>query len=363
MVSTIPFFNAYAQGMDVLYRAATGQTAGSSVERAQALKMFWSRAAMLTALGTLYAMGKSEDDDYKEMDLRTRDSNWILPGGYKLPVPGEFAAIFKVIPERVVEYYRRSGTPEEQTAWEATRTALTYMAEQYVGRMVPIPQAAKPLLEAWTNFSFLTGRPLEGIFQKQVEPSRRRGADTSELAIAIADFSRDVVGVQVSPILIDNTLRGYLGSTAAMVTMVTDGMLNPDRTDRPLHKWALLSNYLYDPVGTRRIGEFYEMREKVGLVKQTLAELARTDLAAAEAYAEKNGDILSLTNTVNDTIQQLERTRAYRKFLNSPEGAKDMGVEERTKELEEIRKYEVELADWVREAKTEINRAAGKARI
>jgi hypothetical protein len=31
--------------------------------------------------------------------------------------------------------------------------------------------------------------------------------------------------------------------------------------------------------------------------------------------------------------------------------------------LEEIRKYEVELAGWVREAKAEVNRAAGKTRI
>ena len=357
MVTTIPFFNAYAQGMDVLYRAATGQAASSGLEQAQARKLFWSRAAMLASFSMLYAMGKSDDDDYKEMDLRTRDGNWILGGGIKIAVPGELGAIFKVIPERVVEYYKRQGTPEEQEASEAVRTAMAYIMEQYVGRMVPIPQAAKPLLEAWTNYSFLTGRPLEGIFQKAQLPSARRGASTSELAIAIANFSRDMVGVEVSPIMIDNTLRGYFGSTAAMVTMVTDSLLNPDKVDRPLHKWALLSNYMYDPVGTRRLDEFYDEREKVGQANATLNELAKTDIARAEKFAEEHESELMLEKAINSTLKQLEHTRAYRKYLNSPDGAAEVPKDERESELNELRTYEAEIVGWLREAKTEIRRA------
>lgn len=311
---------------------------------------------MLAAFSTLYALGKSEDEDYKEMDLRTRDGNWILGDGLKIGVPSELGAIFKVIPERVVEYYKRQGTPEEQEAFEAVRTAMAYIAEQYVGRMVPIPQAAKPLLEAFTNFSFLTGRPLEGIFQKGQQPSERRTATTSELALQIAAFSRDFVGVEVSPIMIDNTLRGYFGSTAAMVTMATDSLLNPTRVDRPLHKYALLSNYLYDPVGTRRLSEFYEEREKVGQLNATLNELAKTDPARAEAFAMKHEDRLQLERGINATLQQLENTRAYRKYLNSPLGASEMDKAERESELEELRRIEADIVSWLREAKTEIRR-------
>ena len=358
MTSTIPFFNAYVQGMDVLYRAATGEAAASGLERTAARRLFWSRAAMLTTFATLYALGKSDDDDYKEMDLRTRDGNWILGNGLKIGVPTELGAIFKVIPERMVEYYKRKGTPEEQEAMEAIRTAVAYIAEQYVGRAAPIPQAAKPLLEAWTNFSFLTGRPLEGIFQKTQLPSERRGAATSELAIAMAAFSRDVVGAEISPIMIDNVLRGYFGSTAAMVTMATDSMLNPTRVDRPLHKYALLSNYLYDPVGTRRMSEFYEEREKVGQINATLNELAKTDPVRAEAFADKHEDALALERSINATLEQLERTRAYRKYLNSPIGAEEMPKPEREQELEGIRKMEAELTGWLREAKTEIRKGA-----
>jgi hypothetical protein len=355
-VTTIPFFNAYIQGMDVLYRAASGKDSSSSVGRAQARKMFWSRAATVMMLSSLYALSKGDDDEeYNEMDLRVRDSNWILPGGFKLPVPTELGALFKVVPERIVEYMRRQGTPEEQEAWEATRTALAYIFEQYVGRVVPVPQAVKPVLEAWTNYSFFTGRELEGIYQKQQDPSMRRASNTSELAIAIANFSRDVVGVdKISPILVDNALSGYFGSTAGLLVAMTDSLLNPTRVDRPLHKYALLSNYLYDPVGTRRMTEFYDAREKVGRANATLSELMKTDIDRAVAYAEKNADVLMMESSINSTLEQLERTRAYRKFLNSKDAAADMPAEEREAELKEIKKMEVELTGWLREAKTAI---------
>jgi polyhydroxyalkanoate synthesis regulator phasin len=353
MVTTIPFFNAYIQGMDVLYRAASGKDSSSSVGRAQARRMFWSRAAIVMALSSLYAMGAGDDEDYQEMDLRTRDSNWILPGGLKIPVPTELGALFKVIPERVVEYMRRQGTPEEQTAWEATRTALAYIMEQYVGRTVPVPQGVKPLLEAWTNYSFFTGRELEGIYQKQQDPSLRRASNTSELAIAISEFSRDVIGVdKVSPIMIDNALNGYFGSTAGLLVAATDSLLNPTRVDRPLHKWALVSNYMYDPVGTRRMTEFYEEREKVGRANTTLAELMKTDLDKAAAYAEAHADELMLESAVNSTLEQLERTRAYRKYLNSAAAAEGMTKDEREATIKEVKQMEVSLTGWLREART-----------
>jgi hypothetical protein len=357
MVTTIPFFNAYIQGMDVLYRAASGKDSSASVDRAQARQLFWSRATTVVMLSSLYALGKDDDDeDYKEMDLRTRDSNWVFPGGYKLPVPGELGAIFKVIPERIVEYMKRQGTPEEQTAFEAMRTTLSYMFEQYLGRAVPVPQAIKPVMEAWANKSFLTGRDLEGYHHKAMDPSARVNEQTSELAKTIAKFSRDEIGVEVSPIMLDNALRGYFGSSAAMFTMVTDSLLNPTRIDRPLHKYALLSNYLYDPVGTRRMTEFYEEREKVGKANTTLRELMKTDVNRAEAYAIEHEPELAMESTINSTLEQLERTRAYRKYLNSPDGAEAMSKEDRENGLNEIKKMEIEMVKWVREAQTELRK-------
>jgi hypothetical protein len=111
---------------------------------------------------------------------------------------------------------------------------------------------------------------------------------------------------------------------------------------------------MYDPVGTRRMTEFYEEREKVGRANGTLNELMKTDLDRAAVYAEENADKLMLESAINSTLEQLERTRAYRKYLNSPDASKEMAKDEREAELQELRQIEVGLTGWLREAKTAI---------
>jgi hypothetical protein len=313
----------------------------------------------LAAVSVIYAIMKSGDDEYEEMDLRTRHNNWILGGGYKLAVPGEYAALVKVPAEMAIEYLRRSGTPEEIEGTEAAITALKYAFEQYGGRMNPVPAAIRPVIETLTNYSFFTGEQLVGTYQQQLDPSRQRRSNTTELAIAIADFTRNQFNAEVSPIHIDTFLQSYFGSVAANVTMATDALLNPNRLDRPLHKYMLLSNYLYDPeVGTRRIAEFYEAREKFASKKATLDRLAKTDVDKAVAYAEEHQFELSMAQGINISLQQLENVRAHKTYLQSDQAAKDgMTQEERRAQLEELRKADVEITSWLREVQNELKKA------
>lgn len=355
MTATIPFFNAYIQGMDVLYRAATGKGASASVGKAQARRLFASKVATMAAFSAIYAIMMSGDDEYEEADLRTRNNNWLLPGGFKLPVPEELAAIYKVPVEMALEYFRRNGTPEDMEAAEASITALKYAFEQYLGRTVPVPAAVKPVLEAITNHSFFTGEQLEGTFQQELVSSQRVRSNTSELAKAIAEFTSSTFGegATISPIKIDNFLQGYFGSVSGMLTMATDQMINPDRIDRPMNKYWMLSNFLYDPVGTRRVNEFYELREKVVPKLNTLRELAKYDPDRAEEYMKVHEQDLVLAQSINTALAQLSDTRGYKNFLNSKASA-DMSMEERKAQLEDVRRMEVELVGWLREARASL---------
>jgi hypothetical protein len=356
LTATIPFFNAYLQGMDVLYRAATGKGASGSVAKAEARRMFASRVATMASFTAIYAIMMSGDDDYEEADLRTRNNNWILPGGFKMPVPEELSAIYKVPVEMALEYFRRNGTPEDMEAAEASITAMKYAFEQYLGRTVPIPAAIKPVIEAITNHSFFTGQQLEGTFQQELLSSQRVRASTSELAKAIANFTSETFGEKatISPIKIDNFLQGYFGSVAGMLTMATDQLINPDRIDRPLNKYWMLSNFLHDPVGTRRVNEFYELREKVVPKLNTLNELAKTDIDKAEKFMQENEQDLILAQAINGALGQLSDTRAYKNFLNSKVSAESMSMEERKTALEEVRRMETELVGWLREARASV---------
>jgi hypothetical protein len=82
----------------------------------------------------------------------------------------------------------------------------------------------------------------------------------------------------------------------------------------------------------------------------------QTDINRAEQYVNEHADELELEGLVNSTLEQLERTRAYRKWLNSPDGAADMSKEDREAELKDIKQAELEYVQWVREAKAELRK-------
>ena len=363
LASTIPFFNAYLQGMDVLLRAATGKSAAAGLSKAAAKRMFFTKITQMTAFSTIYAIMSSGEDYYDEAGLLVRHNNWMLPGGIKFPVPEELGAIFKVPAEMMVEYFMRNGTKEEMEAADATFTALKYAFAQYApvgGRMTPIPAAIKPVIEAVTNYSFFTGRELEGVYQRgQLLPSQRTRANTSELAKAISKFTESIVGENnaISPIMIDNTLQGYFGSVAGMVTMFTDQRINPDRMDRPIQKYWMLSNFLYDPIGTRRLDEFYDLRSKTFGVKGTLEKLAKEDLDAAVKFADEHVNELTLAQGIGSALAQLSDTRKYKNYLNSSLAAQEMSQEERKTTMEEVRRMEQELVGWLREVQADMNKA------
>jgi hypothetical protein len=354
--ATIPFFNSYLQGMDVLYRAISGKGASASIERARARRLFASKAATMTAFATIYAMLVSGTDEYDDMNPRERNNNWIIPGVGKLPVPEELGALFKVPAEMALEYMRRSGTAEDMEASEAAITALKYAYEQYIGRTTPIPAAIKPVLEAIANYSFFTGNALEGTYQRGLVPSERTSTNTSELAKAIAQFTSQTFGetFTMSPIKIDNFLQGYFGTVAGLVTMATDQAINPDRMDRPMNRYWMLSNFLYDPVGTRRIEEFYNLREKVVPKLNTLRRLAETDPDRVDQYMQDNEQDLILAQGINTALRKLSDTRKYKQYLASKAGAESMSQEERAAALEEVREQEVEVVRWLREARAEL---------
>lgn len=365
MIQTVPFFNAYLQGMDVLYRSLTGRHAASGANAHHARKMFYSRAAVLVSIASLYALmhADDDDDDYEDMSLDKRDKTWLLGRAgdvpLAIPVPTELGVLFKVAPERVIQYYKREGTPEQQTAAEAITTYLRAGYEAYAGRLNPIPQALKPFAEIMTNYSFFTGRALEGTYQKTLEPQERAASTTSEFAKAVAKFVYEGTEgkVKVSPISIDTLMTGYLGTTAAIVTMTLDAAINPDKLDRPLYRMAGIAPFTYDPIGTRHLDEFYDLREEVASAQTTLREIGKRNVEEARMYVERNRERLMFYKMVNSSLQELEKIRAAKAWLATKHGADSFASnEERSQHLERLREYEQNITGWVRQAKAAVGK-------
>lgn len=342
----IPFFNAYAQGMDVLYRSASGIDSSSAAERSAARKLFYSRMGIMMGFGFMYAAMMSGDDDYEGTIEEVRDNNWIFPGGYKLPVPKEIGFLFKSIPERIIGYLNRYGTDEEQAVSEALGSLLKGALSAYTSPTA-VPSTIKPFLEHITNYSFFMQRELVPSSMKDRPAGLQYLSDTSELAKLMGKAA------DVSPIVVDNYLRGLFGMAASTGLMMTDAVLNPTRPDRPLYQLPFASIVRYDTIGGREKAEFYDLREKVMKARNGYNALQKTDPAAADEFAEKNYALIDAAPEVNRLLTELSNLRKERVLYEqgTADVVGEMSGTERRQLIDEIRKEEKSVLSDVRQLK------------
>jgi Large polyvalent protein associated domain 38 len=354
LITTVPFLNATAQSMDILYRNFAGKDSTMGIEASAARKQFLTHLTIYAGAAMAYAMAKAGDEEYENLDRRTRDNNWILGGGVKIAIRGDISAL-KVAIENAVGYYRRQGTPEEQQASEMVLSTLQYAREQYVGRINLIPTAIRPVVENLFNYSTLTGRPLEGTYQQLMLPHERVSKGTSELAKSIAEYL-STAGVEISPIKIDNAVKGYFGTSAAATMLLTDAMLHPEAVDRPMSKWVGISGFMYDKTNmTNPKDEFYDLRSKVMPVQKTLQDISKTDVNKAYAFAQEHAEELALSKSVLHTLDSLSKLRKYRNWLNGPDAERTLSKEDRTDQMNKILDMENQSTAWVRQAKVQVH--------
>jgi len=351
----VPFMNAYAQGMDVTYRTASGLDSATGSERADARKQFYKMAMKLTALGFMYALAFGDDEGYKNATDEVRDNNFLIPhSDKKIPLPKEIGFLFKSIPERLVNYYRRYGTAEEQSILNLLGTIVKGGISAY-GTPNATPAQIKPILENMTNYSFFLQRELESTSIQKLDPSQRFTPSTSELAKSIGALSQqlgNVAGtkiVEVSPIKVDNLLRGLFGIAGSSTLLMTDALINPSRPDRPLYQMPFASLFVYNTQGGRAKNEFYDLQEKVGQAEMTFKSMQETAPDKAAAYFEKNAAYIAVAPILNNSLQQLSQTRQLRQQLETSSNEQlGMTGKERREAIDDVIKMENESLQYVR---------------
>jgi hypothetical protein len=351
----VPFMNAYAQGMDVTYRTASGLDSATGSERAEARKQFYKMAMKLTALGFMYALAFGDDEGYKNAPDEVRDNNFLIPyTDKKIPLPKEIGFMFKSIPERLVNYYRRYGTPEEQSVLNLLSSIVWGGVSAY-GSPNVTPALIKPSLEYLTNHSFFLQRELESTSMQKLDKSQRFTGTTSELAKSIGALSQklgEVVGtkvVEVSPIMVDNMLRGMFGIAGSSTLLMTDALINPSRPDRPLYQMPFASLFVYDTKGGRAKNEFFDLQEKVGRANSTYLSMKETDPEKADAYYLKNEPYILAVPVLNATLQELSEIRKQRVYYESasPE-ILDMDSKQRRTRINTLKELDIETVANIR---------------
>tara|TARA_R110000824_G_scaffold33602_10_gene107684 strand:- start:267 stop:2084 length:1818 start_codon:yes stop_codon:yes gene_type:complete len=314
--AAIPFMNARIQGLDVLYRAATGKYSANqrSLVKSRVITSFLARGSMLMLLSGLYALLVHDDEEWKNARPEVQDDNWILPvfgdmPAIKIPIPFEVGVLFKVLPERAMRYFITENADARQTAAALKRSIVTTFEFNIFG-----PQVIKPVLEAMTNHSFFTGREIIPTYMGKLEPWEQKRPTTNEFASLIGK------AFNVSPINVEHIIRGYTGTVGSygmfMMDMAMREVVNKPRPEMRADQWLIARRFLQTEHGGGPMAEFYDFKNAVERVVYTLNKM-RIEGRSKEAleYARDNRDVIALSNRKNYLARAADTIRKQRQQI------------------------------------------------
>ena len=291
VTTAIPFLNARFQGIDVLYRSATGQYSSkiseiardsTPEETAKSIILTHAfRGGLLMLLTGLYYALMGDDEKYKEERQSVRDDNWLIPiykdlPSFKFPVPFEVGFMYKTVPERILDYSMTKlenpnyGNTTGKQLEESIRRGFTTTL-----KLDPIAwQLWKPIMEVRANKSGFTGNPIVPPFmEKGLDPQEQYNINTSSFAVGFGK------AFNVSPIKVDYILKGYTGTLGTYVLDMSDIAVRqatgreyvaPHLTQLPIVKSLFAS-----PIGGGLQEQYYEMRTYSNRVIQTINDLEK----------------------------------------------------------------------------------------
>lgn len=198
------FFNATLQGADKMARAFKEDPRGMTVKT----MLYITLPSVL-----LWYMNK-DDERYQELPQWEKDTFWIIPGKenmYRIPKPFEAGVLFGTSFERMLQYFDDAKNNRKSVGFKG-------YGERVMDSLAPglIPTGAIPVLEYMTNHSFFRQRSIIPQSQENLPARLQYGANSSEVAKFVGDK------INVSPYMVDNTIRGLGGGLAGLGLSAVD---------------------------------------------------------------------------------------------------------------------------------------------
>lgn len=188
----VPFFNACLQGGDKMVRLFREDFVGTSLK---VLKYIVLPSLLLLAMNW-------DEDWYKDLDPDIKNNYWCLGRNIRIPKPQEAGVLFGSGIEALF-----------QQAADKDKDAVSNFLKAFSSNMMPsvLPTLILPLIEWSANYSFFKGRPLVGNKYSRLPDELQYNDYTSELSKGIGS------ALKVSPMKIDNLVRGYTGTMGALL--------------------------------------------------------------------------------------------------------------------------------------------------
>ena len=281
----IPFVSAQITSLDTVYRAMSAKHL-SGTEREEARRAFRNMAMTMTMMSLAYAWMYSGDDDYNKLPDTVKDNNWLIPNPFKehtfikIPIPFEVGYLFKTIPEAGARYLMGNSTGREVLKSYALGLENN-LPGGAIGGGTGIPQALKPIVETTTNYSFFTGRPIEGM-SDQGKPVEFRGDKASEFARLMSHYGLKNVGL--SPAKIDHLIQGYTAELGTFTTGVVSSAIETAEGKLPpaknIEEEPFFKSFMTNPNSSKAVADFYDLDHKAGELYTQFNTLKKTGQGA-----------------------------------------------------------------------------------
>jgi hypothetical protein len=210
-----------------------------------------------------------------------------------------------------------------------------------------VPTAVQPLIELATNYSFFRDAPIETQRDKAVAPEMRYRESTTELAKLLGKAG-------VSPLQIEHFVRGYTSTAGILAMSMFNPLLRPftsdergEKVEKRITETPFFGAAFQPSTGRGIIDSVYadveDWQQAAGTFKR-LAEEGR--VAEARAYADKNSREIALSSTGGSFKQMMGELAKMRRAI---EASPDMSAKEKRDRIEDIKRYQIQLATKIRE--------------
>lgn len=236
----IPFFNACLQGGDKIYQLMREDPYGTI------MKMFLT---IVLPSALLYAFNRDKDW-WKDLDPDIKNNYWCLSDKLRIPKPQEIGVL---LGSGIEAFFEQASGRDKK--------AVSNVLDAFLDNMTPsiIPTLILPLVEWKTNYSYFRGQQLVSSKYQRMPDELQYNDYTSELSKGIGKVFK------VSPMKVDNLVRGYTGTMGALLWATPDYAF--DKTlNQPTKHWYERQFFrdftVTDANLSRPMNEFYGILDK-----------------------------------------------------------------------------------------------------
>lgn len=310
------FFNASIQGTDKMFRAW----------RENPLDMTIKTAMFITMPSVLLWYLNKDDPRYQELPQWQKDIFWIIPTKdtlIKIPKPFELGILFGTVPERMLQWMYDKDRGQKGNGFKG-------LGDVIIDNMVPnvSPTALVPALEAATNYSLFMNRNIVPQHERDnLPPAMQYGPYTSAVGKGIGKM------FDVSPRIVDNTIRGYTGGLGGFGLTLSDSVLGmgEERPAKRISEMPGIRGFTATP---------YASSESVQEVYDEFDRQNRLFHAGQELHQRPDGYDKRLHDQLKETMKAFQNINQAKKAVMKS----NLSSDAKRKRLDEIQMSQVRIA-------------------